>query len=180
MFNFTPKRNSNWYYNTVFSPCQMSKIKQLIVLIRAWANKNSYTLLVRVKNGITPLKVNFDIIYQIKMKIPLTGISLKDTLIHVHKEVVKHFPECRIFIIALFAAKYWTKCKFHQRGNDSVTDSSNKQWNTRQPLRNKAGGNGTYWEDTRPKHIKCTKTRHRTSCITSNHLCIKQNRKIFN
>lgn len=84
----------------------MSKIKQLIVLIRAWANKNSYTLLVRVKNGITPLKVNFDIIYQIKMKIPLTGISLKDTLIRVHKEVVKHFPECRIFIIALFAAKY--------------------------------------------------------------------------
>lgn len=41
---------------------QMSKIKQLIVRIRARANSNSRTMLVRVQIAITPLKVNFDII----------------------------------------------------------------------------------------------------------------------
>lgn len=67
------------------------------MLTRALA-KGTHTLLVRVQNGKTPLKVNFDSIYQIKMKIPLTGISLKDALTRVRKEVVPRFPECRIFI----------------------------------------------------------------------------------
>lgn len=86
MFNFTPKRNSNQNYDTIFFPCQMSKNKQPTGLIKA--HRNSYTLSVGIQIGVIPLKINFGIIYQIKMQIPPIGISQKERLTRVYKEVV--------------------------------------------------------------------------------------------
>lgn len=70
-----------------FSPVKWAKIKQPIGLIKAQAHGNSYTLSVGIQIGVTPLKINFGIIYQIKMQTPLTGISQKERLTRVYKEV---------------------------------------------------------------------------------------------
>lgn len=62
-----------------FSPVRWAKIKQPTVLIKAQGHRNSCTVLVGMKTGVPPFKINFGIIYQIKIQIPFIRVSQKDS-----------------------------------------------------------------------------------------------------
>lgn len=115
-------------------------------------------------NGMMPVKVNSDIICEIRMQIPLRGISLKDGLVRVHKEVV--FSRMQ----SIYNSPV---CSFHQWGNDSLTYCTYSGI-LGSPLKTRQITQCLPDKKLSPKPIVMwTKAELMTLCITSNHLCIK-------